>query len=202
MNQGGLKAIDSTQASLVNKEVLGIRDFTQASLVNQGQFGFIDKSRADSKHSWLEEFTLTLMWVKTAESMKLPTWLPADLSQSENLSPNNYLLQAYSREELRKPCKFQFVETSNFCLILWLLGSFLLTPRRNISVWRVSQHRKELLGHFWNLMCICKPPAIQCLHLTLASQSEGNGKLRTLSSYCSMLLFMNLSRNINMKREI
>lgn len=92
MNQGGLKVIDSTQASLVNKEVLGIRDFTQASLVNQGQFGFIDKSRADSKHRWLEEFTLTLRWVKAAASLKLPVWLPGDLSQSENLSPNNYLL--------------------------------------------------------------------------------------------------------------
>lgn len=85
---------DCTQVSPSEPGRIGGHDSTQASLVNQVQLGVIDKSTADSKHSWLEEFTLTLRWVKTAAFLELPAWLPSDLGQSENLSPNNYLLQA------------------------------------------------------------------------------------------------------------
>lgn len=91
---------------------IGVIDSTQASLVNQGGLGVIDKSWANSKHNWLEKFTL--VWKVSQDSCILvaacmtPRW---PWPVRESFPPTIIYSWHNPREETWKSCKFQFFET-------------------------------------------------------------------------------------------
>lgn len=120
-----------------------------SSLVNLGGLGVIDKSKADSKHSWLEKFPIACKVSQDSCVLQAACKSPRRLWPVRESFPQKKKKNIYSWHNPQGGSLASFncwdIESlSN----LGVLGSFLLTLRRKISVWRTSLHNKEPLEHF------------------------------------------------------